>query len=1622
MNPTFRHLLLASAALLLALAPGRALAQASCTVASLARLESALNTSDGEDEDFLGAKVRALPQIAWILDTSGEMRRFPVDLLDPETRAAGTGLTVNTVLDSLVYSANPCEDARGQPLNPTPNTCINGPPRIPDGWALRYNRDANGNMQLRQYAAYEPRLGGALFNPAMFYVHDRGWGQGTYGICTTCTNPTGTAGGWVFTTAAAACANAYPIAPQPFAGPSGATEQANCVTALADPLRGYYLPDEPKNGPPVLKGNWMNFFPPKYVIARRTLVEQFDALTTPVRIRQMMATTEDEAAEHCYSNNLGNVGIDTLKDGARRIHSSTDFKPPCANVGCTGGNGGGVPAFGNAVYNNNPQLFTSPIAQPVVAVPPTETPAGYTLTFAAKSDGLFDGEFVNNLDPTDRKDAFCAPYAEMLLNVGTYMGEYSVFDGDFNQDDGLYGTARWGKASWLGPEICGAATCSCSRPTAILLAGGDPGFDDNLPCEITGRECPALPLVSGSGSGTCGSLPGAEGNLARMARYLAQKHLRPTGGFPAGSQVGVNTFVIGFGTDSPALVSAASAGGGSFILADDAQSLKGAINETLKRITTAELSFSNANISAVQTRTTSALIVPRFTPSKSSFWKGRLSRYQLVSEFGCGCTVGGPPAATCPLAPTADYNNDGKCDGVFFMDKDGSWIAAADDGSFRKVPTAGALATTLMPPAVPIWDAADQLDCPAGTNLCSGATGAARSRKIMTVWDSNNDGIFDYRDEVISFDTAAANLAKILPYLNLDNTFCSQLSAKVGVCLDQAACGSKVIDYVRGLDIFDENCNGSNTDERPNKLGDIFHSSPVLVDPPLSSKSQLCRLGLHNQCLLSLFGTPTPMDPASKYDDYVNLAANKNRTKVIVVGANDGMLHAFNAGVYDPATKLYDAGTGEELWAFIPPDILPKLSRLVDGSKHQFYVDGTPMVRDIWADAIPRNHIKSADEFHTVAVVGERRGGNAFFAIDVTSPNGPAALPSTGFFRWIYPQPNTIPARVVGNSYSDFLPTPPPIGPVRIKDPTSTLLDPNGVPYEERWIVMLNGGYDAQGVRGRLLSMVDVWYGGNGGNPADRKDLPLWAFVPGSGSVDFTDKAKFNKPGYSFAATPGMFAFGPSSLNVNQNVNDYFFDTATLGDTGGQLWTFRFNDPDPAKWAGARAFAATTVGGTCGRQPIYQVTSNIISTQGGHLRTLVGTGDRFNLNDIYGGECSASNLIACVRRGCQLHTKVTTKICDKDNTYQRDFTPASVSSCSETNNIDVEVTTNNACCTKNIEAHAEYELTCQNTDGSTVKVKWNPEFKCEPKTSTVCGAPFSQYSCKAKKDVPFDICQTFDRCDDNSIEATVPRNSFYAVKVFDTVAGRQIYNTPAAATTYDGVMLTTASLRPTPSGVDPYTPTTAGAVVSDNGWFLNYGGPLGRPLCSAAPTNTLCIPTDPVTNATFPYAAGNERTATQAAVVGGCAFWGTYTPADAISTCGTSASGLHTTYQLNLYTGNVCTGLDPSLLTSRGTTSLDALPPAPPQLTVFLPPDGSSPNVGPMITITTVPRGAGSSAPSTTVSSRNSLKSEAYDLDVPNGLHACRHVDSIMPKGTPPGVSTDLPAVSLHGAAAAMCQ
>ncbi len=142
------------------------------------------------------------------------------------------------------------------------------------------------------------------------------------------------------------------------------------------------------------------------------------------------------------------------------------------------------------------------------------------------------------------------------------------------------------------------------------------------------------------------------------------------------------------------------------------------------------------------------------------------------------------------------------------------------------------------------------------------------------------------------------------------------------------------------------------------KLGDINHSSPTVLEPPR--------------------GTPTKM--GSGYDAFKE--AYKDRRKVVFAGANDGMLHCF------------DAATLEELWAFIPNNLLYKLKRMriLDPDcgyylNHEFFVDGTPAIQDVYFGGAWR----------TVLVCGQGSGWGKnqkcyYFALDVTDPESPKPL------------------------------------------------------------------------------------------------------------------------------------------------------------------------------------------------------------------------------------------------------------------------------------------------------------------------------------------------------------------------------------------------------------------------------------------------------------------------------------------------------------------------------------------------------------------------------------------------------------------------------------------------------
>lgn len=96
-------------------------------------------------------------------------------------------------------------------------------------------------------------------------------------------------------------------------------------------------------------------------------------------------------------------------------------------------------------------------------------------------------------------------------------------------------------------------------------------------------------------------------------------------------------------------------------------------------------------------------------------------------------------------------------------------------------------------------------------------------------------------------------------------------------------------------------------------------------------------------------------------------------SQTLFVGANDGMLHALDAG---------PSGDGEELFAYVPAGIdLDDLASLSDPQyTHKYFVDG-PIAISAKSQTPGKNYL--------VAALG--RGGKGVFGLDVTDPNNFAA-------------------------------------------------------------------------------------------------------------------------------------------------------------------------------------------------------------------------------------------------------------------------------------------------------------------------------------------------------------------------------------------------------------------------------------------------------------------------------------------------------------------------------------------------------------------------------------------------------------------------------------------------------
>lgn len=228
---------------------------------------------------------------------------------------------------------------------------------------------------------------------------------------------------------------------------------------------------------------------------------------------------------------------------------------------------------------------------------------------------------------------------------------------------------------------------------------------------------------------------------------------------------------------------------------------------------------------------------------------------------------------------------------------------------------------------------------------------------------------------------------------------------------DGTATGAARLEYLRGVR-SGERQNGGQFRNRASRLGDIVNSNIWMTGKPIRMSFE----HLNH----ATFRT-----------------AQATRTPTLYVGANDGMLHGFNAN------------NGAELMAYVPRGIYPKLRAYTQESyAHEYSVDGHPFTGD--ADVSGRlDTTTTTPDWRTILVSGLGAGGKGYFILDVTNPTDPQVM-----------YDNTLPSdNDVGHIFSL-----PVVDAVNGSRSEQIVKMNNG-----RWAVVMGNGYNSQNERPVLL-------------------------------------------------------------------------------------------------------------------------------------------------------------------------------------------------------------------------------------------------------------------------------------------------------------------------------------------------------------------------------------------------------------------------------------------------------------------------------------------------------------------------------------------------------------------------
>ncbi|KMQ81918.1 MULTISPECIES: pilus assembly protein [Stutzerimonas stutzeri subgroup] len=289
---------------------------------------------------------------------------------------------------------------------------------------------------------------------------------------------------------------------------------------------------------------------------------------------------------------------------------------------------------------------------------------------------------------------------------------------------------------------------------------------------------------------------------------------------------------------------------------------------------------------------------------------------------------------------------------------------------------------------------------------------------------------------------------------------------------------------------------GQRLRSRSSLLGDIVNSDPVYV-------------GKQNNGYNVPNDATDDTEPADSYLAYVDGKADE--TSLLVVGANDGMLHGF------------DAATGVESFAYVPasvfrkraisPGATPGLMALTESDySHQFYVDGSFGLGDLYDNG-----------WKTYLVGALGYGGRGIFALDMTDRSF-----DESDIRWERTAPDT---NLSTDPWND-------LG-YQFGEPTVARML---IGQSDRYVTIFGNGYDSNAGRAAL-------------------------YVVDSITGEVIKKLVVTDPDGSTA--PNGLSTATAFYDANRRVTHVY-----AGDVLGNLWKFNLSSSNTNQWSSSLLFKA----------------------------------------------------------------------------------------------------------------------------------------------------------------------------------------------------------------------------------------------------------------------------------------------------------------------------------------------------------------------------------------------------------------------------------------------------------------